>query len=217
MADFTVIFKSLAPLATAGFGACDASTVAEWAAVQDRFPNRDVTALTAIRQLEHWCIDQSFHALGYSDLRITHTANGKPEAIGNPAIHLSIAHHSMVDGCWAAVALGEGAIGVDVEAERRQLQRIAPRFLSLAEQEVVGESLAALAGAWAVKECMFKAFGPALDFRRDLQVKWRGLEHAEEAGVIGSVRGSERHYRIVPMQMSLSEAPMWLALGPTSN
>lgn len=217
MADFTVIFKSLAPLASAGFGTCDESVVAEWAAAQARFPHRDVTALPPARQLEHWCVDQAFHAIGQPGLRIAHNAEGKPEAIDQPEIHVSIAHHSTADGCWAAVACSESAIGIDVEAERDQLQRIAPRFLSGSERAALGASPAALAAAWAIKECMFKAFGPALDFRADLEVEWSGMETAEAAGVTGCVRGQAGRYRLNQLRMADGHAPVWLALGPVTQ
>ena len=217
MADFTVIFKSLAPLAAAGFGTCDEGVITEWAAVQVRFPNRDVAALTPVRQLEHWCVDQAFHAIGQPELRIAHTPDGKPEAIGQPGIHVSIAHHSTSDGCWAAVACNENLIGIDVEAERDQLQRIAPRFLSETERAALGASPGALAAAWAVKECMFKAFGPALDFRADLEVEWSGVEMAEAAGVTGYVRGREGRYRLAQLRMADGQTPVWLALGPVRD
>jgi phosphopantetheinyl transferase (holo-ACP synthase) len=217
MADFTVIFKSLAPLASAGFGTCDESAMAEWAAAQVRFPHRDVAALPPARQLEHWCVDQAFHAIGQTDLRIAHNADGKPEAVGQPELHVSIAHHGTSDGCWAAVACSESAIGIDVEAERDQLQRIAPRFLSETERAALGASHAALATAWAVKECMFKAFGPALDFRADLEVEWSGVEMAEAAGVTGYVRGQEGLYRLAPLRMADGHTPVWLALGPINQ
>ena len=215
MADFTVIFKSLAPLATAGFGTCDKAVVAEWAAVQVRFPNRVVAALPPARQLEHWCVDQAFHAIGQSDLRIAHNAKGKPEAFHRPEVHLSIAHHNTADGCWAAVAFSDSAIGIDVEAERGdQLQRIAPRFLSEPELAELGTSPAELAAAWAIKECMFKAFGPALDFRTDLEVVWCGMETARAAGVTGHVRGRKGRYHLAPLQRAKGHAPVWVALGP---
>lgn len=217
MADFTVIFKSLAPLATAGFGACKEAVVAEWAATQTRFPNRDVTALPPTRQLEHWCVDQAFHAIGQSDLQIEHNADGKPEAMDQPEIHVSIAHHSTSDGCWAAVACSEGAIGIDVEAARNQLQRIAPRFLSETEQAALGTAPAELAAAWAIKECMFKAFGPALDFRTDIEVAWCGMESAEASGVAGHVRGREGRYRLAQLRMAGGHAPVWVALGPVRD
>ena len=78
MADFTVIFKSLAPLATAGFGTCDETVAAEWAATQVRYPRRDVAALPPARQLEHWCVDQAFHASRVCALHTTPKANRKP-------------------------------------------------------------------------------------------------------------------------------------------
>ena len=217
MADFTVIFKSLAPLATAGFGTCDEAVALEWATVQVRFPNRDVAALPLARQLEHWCVDQAFHAIGQSDLRIAHNAEGKPEAIDRPEVHMSIAHHNTADGCWAAVACSNSAIGIDVEAERDQLQRIAPRFLSKSEQAALGTAPAELAAAWAIKECMFKAFGPALDFRTDLEVDWCGMEPAEAAGVTGHVRGREGRYSLAPLQRAEGHAPIWLAVGPVNQ
>jgi phosphopantetheinyl transferase (holo-ACP synthase) len=173
--------------------------------------------LPPARQLEHWCVDQAFHAIDQPDLRIAHTADGKPEAIGQPEIHVSIAHHSTSDGCWAAVACSESAIGIDVEAERDQLQRIAPRFLSESEQAALGASLAALAAAWAIKECMFKAFGPALDFRADLRVEWSGMETAEATGGTGYVRGQAGRYRLAPLRMAGGHAPVWLALGPINQ
>ena len=217
MADFTVIFKSLAPLASAGFGTCDELAMAEWAAAQVRFPHRDVAALPPIRQLEHWCVDQAFHAIGQPDLGIAHTTDGKPEAIGQPELYVSTAHHSTSDGCWAAVACNESAIGIDVEAERDQLQRIAPRFLSEKERAALGASPAALAAAWAVKECMFKAHGPTLDFRADLEVEWSGMETAEAAGVTGYVRGQAGRYRLAQLGMADGHAPVWVALGPVNQ
>ena len=217
MADFTVIFKSLAPLASAGFGTCDESALAEWAAAQVRFPRRDVAALPPARQLEHWCVDQAFHAIGQPDLGIEHTADGKPKAIGQPELQVSIAHHSSSNECWAAVACSKSAIGIDVEAERDQLQRIAPRFLSETERAALGASPAALAAAWAIKECMFKAFGPALDFRADLKVEWSGMKTAKAAGVTGYARGQEGRYRLAPLQMAHGRSPVWLALGPVTQ
>ena len=217
MADFTVIFKSLAPLATAGFGTCDAAVVAKWAATQDRFPHRDVAALPPARQLEHWCVDQAFRAIGQPNLRIAHAADGKPEIFGQPQIHVSIAHHSTSDGCWAAVACSESAIGIDVEAERDQLQRIAPRFLSEKERAALGASPAALAAAWVVKESMFKAFGPALDFRADMEVEWSGMETTEAARVTAYVRGQVGRYRLAQLRMADGHAPVWLALGPVTQ
>ena len=217
MADFTVIFKSLAPLATAGFGTSNEVVITEWAAAQVRYPHRDVAALPRARQLEHWCVDQAFHAIGQPDLRISHTADGTPEAIDRPEVHLSIAHHSTADGCWAAVACNDSAIGIDVEAEREQLQRIAPRFLSESERAALGTAPAELAAAWAIKECMFKAFGPALDFRTDLEVAWCGMESAEASGVTGYVRGREGRYRVVQLQAVPVYPPVWVALGPVRD
>ncbi|HBP44272.1 MAG TPA: hypothetical protein DD635_00095 [Flavobacteriales bacterium] len=214
MADFTVIFKSLAPLAAAGFGKFDAATVAKWATTQVRFPNRKVSDLSPIRQMEHWCVDQVLNSVGHGCLRINHNRNGRPEVEGSPNIHISIAHHSIEDGCWAAIALSDVQVGIDVEAERGQLQQIAPRFLSVSERKEIGETPAALAATWAIKECMFKSFGPALDLRQDMEVVWPGLKRACKSGVIGRVHGTEWRYRIEPLRNDAGHTPVWLALGP---
>jgi len=104
-----------------------------------------------------------------------------------------------------------------VEAERDQLQRIAPRFLSESERAALGTAPAELAAAWAIKECMFKAFGPALDFRTDMEVAWCGMESAKASGVAGHVRGREDRYRLVQLRMAGGHAPIWAALGPVRD
>lgn len=214
MADFTVIFKSLAPGLVAGFGDRPKGELAQWAKNQRRFPERDLTKLPPHRQLEHWCVDQCLNALGEDRIAIVHDAHGKPFVQGLESLHISIAHHSNASGCWAAVVCAESPVGVDIETERQQLQRIASRFLHPDERTALGDGLASLSMAWAVKESMFKAHGPALDFREDLRIHWRDEKEACTSGIAGSVRGAEGQYRIWKLAHPNGKDWAWLACGP---
>ena len=214
MAHFTVIFKSLAPHVVAGFGNRPEAELAAWAASQRRFPERDLTQFTPQRQLEHWCVDQCLEAMEQSALCLVHDPNGKPMAMDTPDLHVGIAHHSGAEGCWASVALADAPIGVDIESEREQLRRIAGRFLHPDEQRAIGDDVASLAIAWAVKESMFKAHGPALDFRQDLRIQWPGHTNARTSGVEGTVHGAAGQYRVWRLEHPAGEGPVWLASGP---
>ena len=214
MAHFTVIFKSLAPQVAAGFGNQPEAELIEWAKNQNRFPKRNLTQLPLRRQLEHWCVDQCLTALGLAVEQIVHDSNGKPLVQNHPDRHLSIAHHSGAEGCWASVALADASIGIDIETEREQLRRIASRFLHPNEQAAIGDDVAYLSMAWAVKECMFKAHGPALDFREDLRLRWPGLAAAQTAGIEGAVRGTTGQYRLRKLTHPDGLGTAWLAFGP---
>lgn len=214
MAHFTVIFKSLAPHVAAGFGDQPEAELIEWARGQSRFPERNLTQFPPRRQLEHWCIDQCLTALGLADVQIVHDSNGKPLVQGHSQRHLSIAHHSGAEGCWATVALADAPIGIDIETEREQLRRIAARFLHPDEQAAIADDVASLAMAWAVKECMFKAHGPALDFREDLRLGWPGQSAAQTAGITGTVRGKTGQYRLRKLTHPDGLGIAWLAFGP---
>lgn len=214
MASFTVIFKSLAPEAVAGFGQISDPALAEWAANQSRFPHRDVEGMTQERQLEHWCVDQVMHSLGLPDAPIHHNAEGKPHLPKQPERHLSIAHHTGPAGCWAAASIASHPVGIDVEREREQILRIAPRYLDPNEAKALGGDLAGMTTVWAAKECMFKAFGPGLDFREDLQVDWRGMDHALKSGLTASMRGEANRYHVELMAGTDAAPNAWLVLGP---
>lgn len=214
MASFAVIFKSLAPHAAAGFGQIPGPALADWAASQTRFPHREVAGLTPERQLEHWSVDQVMHALGLPDTPIDHHADGKPYLPEQPERHLSIAHNTGPAGCWAAASIASQPVGIDVERERDQVLRIAPRFLHPDEVEALAGDQAGMTVVWAAKECMFKAFGPELDFREDLRVNWRGMDHSLKNGLTASVRGAAERYHVELMAGPGAAADAWLVLGP---
>ncbi len=96
------------------------------------------------------------------DWRIGADSQGRPVVMGEagePGPDLSITH----SGDWVAAATSEhGRIGIDLETPRpgRDVQGIAERFFSRAEQEAVaqaGES--ALLAFWTMREAMAKLRG----------------------------------------------------------
>lgn len=217
MASFKVIFKSLAPEAVAGFGQTSAPALSDWAKSQSRFPHRDVVGMATDRQLEQWCVDQAMRSLGLPDAPIHHNADGKPHLPEQPERHLSIAHHTGPAGCWAAASIGNQPVGIDVERIRDQIVRIAPRFLHPDEVEALAGSVAGMTVVWAAKECMFKAFGPGLDFREDLRVNWPGLDNAIDRGFNGTVQGVAGHYRLERLCGPEVSPEAWLVLGPLTG
>lgn len=87
--------------------------------------------------------------------------------------------HSRTTAAIAIDRLGR-AVGIDIEGERPQLQRVAPRVLSETEMAAYGASLRTLARAWTLKEAAYKCAGiPGLDFRRDISLPLPPTEGVE--------------------------------------
>lgn len=90
---------------------------------------------------------------------LSHDPHGAPFIEGFEG-HISVTH----GGGYALLAIDrEHRIGIDCEAYRPQLQRVASKFLSAGELPVHAASPMALLRAWTIKEAIFKALGdPAL-------------------------------------------------------
>lgn len=100
------------------------------------------------------------------DAAIEHTHEGRPFLAGSP-VQISISH-SITTVALAWTDSGRD-IGIDIERNRTQLRRVAPRVLSEREMECYGGSDALLTAAWTLKEAAYKAAGiPGVDFRRDI-------------------------------------------------
>ncbi|MDE6324208.1 MAG: 4'-phosphopantetheinyl transferase superfamily protein [Paramuribaculum sp.] len=83
-----------------------------------------------------------------------HHADGAPYVIGRLKTSVSISH---CNGCAAVAVSPDGnPVGIDIELPRPQLRRIAPRFLTPAEQELYGASDLQLLKVWTAKEATFK-------------------------------------------------------------
>lgn len=89
---------------------------------------------------------------------LSHTESGAPFIENHPGLAISISHSAT----YAAVAIckaTDGPIGIDIEAPREQLRKVAPRFLSETELADMGEDplLTTLQRAWTSKEATYKA------------------------------------------------------------
>lgn len=110
------------------------------------------------------------YALG-EDIVLGHRPDGSP-AVSVPGIEISVSHCATC----AAIALSDRHIGIDVETDRLQLARVAPRVLSPAEIDCYSDNLVA---AWTLKEALYKAaLTPGLDFRRDICLPLDGSDTA---------------------------------------
>ncbi len=87
----------------------------------------------------------------------------------------------------AALAVCAATIGIDIEEERSQLSRVAPRVLSDDEFKVYSQQPHGLLRAWTLKEALFKASrarcGGEIDFTRQLHLP---LGKEAEARVFGA-------------------------------
>lgn len=98
-------------------------------------------------------------------------ASGKPY-LASETQAISISHSRQ----YVAVAMHEAAVGLDVQVETAQVERVAHKFVNaeewawvrMADAEVQRYLLHVI---WGAKEAMFKAYGlGAVDFRRHLTV-----------------------------------------------
>ena len=66
-------------------------------------------------------------ALGYTPAALHYDVFGKPHLADGKFISITHSHN------FAAIAVGDNPLGVDIEKERPKVQRIAPKFLSPAK------------------------------------------------------------------------------------
>ena len=101
---------------------------------------------------------------GLSLDQILYNTDGKPYLENGP--HMSFSHTKD----FAAVAIGQAPLGVDVERHRAKVKRVAKKFVNpadLAPQQTIAE----LTDLWCVKESMYKAISmPGIRFSKDIFV-----------------------------------------------
>ena len=128
-----------------------------------------------------------------SELR--YGAYGKPFAPGYPGFNLS---HS---GPWCVLAMGEGDIGVDIEAPDEAHLCVAPMVYTPEEQAWMRESpLERFYMLWTWKESVMKAMGlgmklepgsfDVLPFTRNEPIALRGKRWYMKSGEMGGLRYS---------------------------
>lgn len=92
------------------------------------------------------------------DAILEHDAHGAPYVKGAD-VHVSVSHGAG----YALLAVNpDGPVGVDIEAYRRSLPQLAPRFMEGSELAAYGSSSTMILKAWTAKEALFKAVGNPL-------------------------------------------------------
>lgn len=115
-------------------------------------PGRDRRAVerSAVRTL----VDEAFGR----DARLMHDEHGAPYIKG-VEIYISVSHGAG----YALLAVNrDRPVGIDIEAYRRSLPELAPRFMDGSELAAYGSSLTMILKAWTAKEALFKAVGNPL-------------------------------------------------------
>lgn len=88
--------------------------------------------------------------------RLLHHPDGAPYIDGHPEIHISISHSAAT----YLLAVSDAPVGVDIEAPRRQLTRVASKFLTAGERGRMdltsGDHTEELLHYWTAKEAAFK-------------------------------------------------------------
>lgn len=120
----------------------------------------DVIATRSRRRRENElaAVGELLAAVAGRPVEILHHKDGSPYPAGLP-LHISISHSQHL----AALLWSENpGYGVDVEENRtQQLERVAPRVMSVDELEYYGRLTHGLLRAWTLKEAAFKAAGMA--------------------------------------------------------
>ena len=137
------------------------------------FPNRDVTGLSHKRVIEHHAVIASINEqLGHENWHLEHEVGGRPKLFvqGKKSnLKISISHMQCPEkASYAATIIADVDynIGVDiVYTNDSRIERIANRTMRSDEVES-----GCLAKVWALKEAVYKAFGPGIDFKNDIQV-----------------------------------------------
>lgn len=116
------------------------------------------------------------HLLG-PEAEIRHNADGSPFLADGTGRSISVSHSMW----FAAVAVSDrGSVGIDIEAWRDQLLRVAPRVLSPREQQHYCSTPMLLLKAWTMKEAVYKAAGiRGLDFADGITLPVPCTDHPE--------------------------------------
>lgn len=127
------------------------------------------------------------------NLEITYDAVGAPVLPGRPE-RIAVSH------CrgWIAVAISDRRCTVDIETPDRRFARLAPRYLTPAEEVLAGHPQW-LAAAWCAKEALYKYAGRrVLALRDDLRI-----ERADLAA--GRIMGRILNGEAVTLQLRIEE------------
>ena len=109
--------------------------------------------------------------LGYTPYALHYDAFGKPHLADGKFISITHSHN------FAAIAVGDNPLGIDIEKERLKVQRIAPKFLHNLEN-MSEETDRFRTTQWCIKEAAYKAFGKkGLSFLHHIRTTRMESEH----------------------------------------
>lgn len=125
---------------------------------------------------------------------LAHYADGAPYVEGRPDIYISLSHSSTT----CVLAVSDAPIGVDIESPRRQLVRVARKFVAECETGQPGESetdtMDRLLHLWTAKEAVYKLMRspglPLLEIIVSPSMEW-ATACGRECRLSFSRRGSE--------------------------
>lgn len=118
------------------------------------------------RRREILTVRRLLQALAGANEQLSYNASGKPELEGGG--HVSISHSKEM---IAMIISEKHPVGIDIEAKRPKIERIAERFLSKNEISVWGDQLnqTDLHLIWGAKEVLFKLYSKGgVDFKNDM-------------------------------------------------
>jgi 4'-phosphopantetheinyl transferase len=142
---------------------------------QLRHPTRQQTFLAARHACQAIC-----EMLGISYGGIVKSPTQQPSLLGQPHLQISLSHH---DGLAVCALSFVGAIGVDLERPRPQLQRIQHKFVSPQEQAYAAQNLDTLTLCWTAKEALYKCYGKkALAFATQLHIPYFAIDARTQQG-----------------------------------
>ena len=127
--------------------------------------NQRLQAMSHVSQRKGFLAVRSLvEAAGLSLNQLRYTTGGKPYLEHGP--HISFSHTRD----FAAVAIGQASIGVDVERHRVKVKRVANKFVNPADR-APQQSIADLTDLWCAKESIYKAISiPGIRFSKDIFV-----------------------------------------------
>ena len=182
----------------------------DWSALQACFPERPLDQLSPTRRLEHAAVAAAMAELSIGEVR--HDPSGRPLCAEHS---ISISHATDEAGqLWAAVVSGPigTPLGIDLERPRPQLARVAPRIFSQSERELIAGRPALQSVVWNIKEAGWKAFGPNLDYRADIETLEVCHANSMNEGAIASVRIRKFIHRYyvasLPHDLSMAVGPL---------
>jgi 4'-phosphopantetheinyl transferase len=99
--------------------------------------------------------------------KIHYSTDGKPYMKQGPFLSFSHSKH------FAAIAIGNVPVGVDVEQQRDKIVRIAKKFVNPIDKART-DTVAALTDLWCVKEAMYKMISvPGIRLNKDISVDFK--------------------------------------------